>query len=386
MADVTQKLMPPVGSGPSDRGFASDTPAPDRVSFGAASATAPTAPGEARGRDVSVIVPLYNEAEQVVPLLTRLRNALEEHGYDYEVVMVDDGSTDATAEALAAAADGDPRVTLVRLPRNAGQHHATLVGMRAARGAIVVTMDADVRIEADQLQRLIEALRLDPQCDVASAIRNRRSGGLLRRPASYAITFLINFVCRTRLRDPGSTLKAMRKTVVDRALQNEILAQNLPLFLAYAGFRIREVDLGPIPREGRNSRYRVSSLVMTLALAMLNYSSGTRALTCLLVVGGGMTVAGLALCGGVALNGMIRQTVLPTNVLLAGLLGIVLGGQFMALSMLGYKLETLMRNLRLRGMPMQFPRGEESFVERTASTDVSATLVPTTGSIGGRSL
>ncbi len=386
MADVKEKLEPPRGSGPCDRGFASNAPDPDRASFGAATAPPLTSPGGPRRRDVSVVVPLYNEAEQAAPFLMRLRYALEENGYDYEIVTVDDGSTDATAEALGAVADGDPRVKLVRLPRNAGQHHATLVGMRAARGAIVVTMDADVRIETDQLKRLIEALRIDPQCDVASAIRNRLSTGLLRRPASYAVTFLINFVCRTRLKDPGSTLKAMRRAVVDRALQNEILAQNLPLFLAYAGFRIHEVDLGPIPREGRNSRYRVASLLMTLALAMLNYSSGARALTCLLVVGGGMTAAGLALCGGVALDGMIRQTALPTNMLLAGLLAIVLGGQFMALSMLGYKLETLMRNLRLRGMPMQFPQDEESFVERTASAGVSATLVPMTGSTGRRSL
>lgn len=386
MADVTQELAPADGSDPGDRGFASHVPSPDRASFGATSTPTPSSQDESRHPDVSVVVPLYNEAEQAVRFLKRLREAFEKHAYDYEVVMVDDGSTDATAEALAVVADGDPRVELVRLPRNVGQHHATLVGMRAARGGIVVTMDADVRIEADQLQRLIEALRIDPPCDVASVIRNRRSAGFLRRPASHACTFLINFVCRTKLKDPGSTLLAMRRSVVDRALQNEILAQNLPMFLAYAGFRIRELDLGPVSREGRHSRYRVASLVMALALAMLNYSSGTRALACLLVVGGGMTAAGLALCAGLVLDGTIRQTVLPTNMLLAGLLATVLGGQFMALSMLGYKLETLMRNLRLRGMPMQFPRGGEFFVERTASAEVSATLVPTTSSTGRQRL
>ncbi len=377
MADVSEKLMPPYGHGPQERGFVSKPPQ-QNVAAGASTAPATASSDEPRRVDVSVVVPMYNEANQATGFLTRLSQALKHNGYDYEIVAVDDGSTDETPDVIGAVAVSDPRVVLVRLPRNAGQHHATLVGMGAARGAIVITMDADVRIEADQLQRLIEDLKIDPQCDVTSAIRDDRSVGLLRRPASYAVSFLTNFVCRTRLQDPGSTLKAMRSAVVDRALQNAILAQNLPMFLAYAGFRIREVDLGLIAQEGRASRYRVTSLVMTLALAMLNYSSGARALTWLLVAGGGMAMAGLALCGGIVLNGMIRQTALPTNMLLAGLLAIVLGGQFMALSMLGYKLEALMRNLKLRGMPMQFPGNEASFAGRPATADASAHLVPMT--------
>lgn len=88
---------------------------------------------------------------------------------------------------------------------------------------------------------------------------------------------------------------------------------------------------------------------MALALAMLNYSSGARGLSVLLTVGGGMMLAGAALCTGLIVKGTIHQTPLPTNLLLAGLVAVVFGGQFIAFSFLGYKLELVIRNLRLRG-------------------------------------
>ena len=273
------------------------------------------------GRKVnySVVVPFYNEAVLARKYYTELSAALQGLGESYQIVFVDDGSTDATAEILRMATEHDPCVDVIRLPRNVGQQQATLVGMREAAGDVVVTMDADLHVDPEHIAGLLQVLRDDPQCDVASGARTTRAAGVFRRITSHMVTTLLNRMCRTRLKDPGSTFRAMRRRVVERALRNEILAQNLPLFVTYSGLTIREVPVPSSAPPRRRSSYRPSSLLMALALAMLNYSSGARGLSVLLTVGGGMMLAGAALCTGLIVKGTIHQTPLPTNLLLAGL-------------------------------------------------------------------
>ena len=309
------------------------------------------------GVDVSVVVPLYNEANLVEDCVGRLSEALRCSARNHQIVLVDDGSTDATPGLLDRLAQGDSSLQVIRLPRNMGQQHATLVGMREARGDVVITMDADLPVDAAQIASLLKPLRDDPNCDVASAVRSRRAKGLYRRVGSHAVTAILNRICGTHLKDPGSTFKAMRRHVVRHALQNDILAQNLPLFVAYAGLNIREVPMPDVPSTKRRSSYRPSGLLMTLALAFLNYSSGARALSTLLLLGWGMMSAGAALCAVLIIKGAFYQTHLPTNLLLAGLVTVVFGGQFIAFAFLGYKLELLIRNLRLRGTPLSFHQG-----------------------------
>jgi undecaprenyl-phosphate 4-deoxy-4-formamido-L-arabinose transferase len=314
----------------------------------------PMPPVDRYAHIVSIVIPLYNESALAVSCYRRLRQSCEQIVENFQLVFVDDGSVDGTSDVLTDACQGDPNTEVIRLPRNVGQHQATLVGLRASTGDLIITMDADLVARPELIESLVACLQQDPECEVASAIRQARSASWFRSPASFLVTWITNAVCRTRLYDPGSTLKAMRRSVVERALQNEVLAQNLPMFVAYAGFAIREVEMPEICHEDRKSRYGFAGLIMTLALALLNYSSGARFLSVLLVFGGGLMASGMLLCLAVVVQGMVAQSALPTNVLLAGLLAVVLGGQVTALSVLGYKIESLMRNLRLRGMPAQF--------------------------------
>src|SRR5438876_5610647 len=139
---------------------------------------------------ISVVIPVFNESASIPRLHARLHQVLQHLGRSFEIVYVDDGSTDRSLEELLLVQGWDPAVKVVTLARNGGQHAAVLAGFATARGAVVVTLDADLQNPPEEIPRLLAAV--DAGHDVVGTWRERRSDPALRRVVSAAITRLIS--------------------------------------------------------------------------------------------------------------------------------------------------------------------------------------------------
>src|SRR5205809_7444984 len=162
---------------------------------------------------LSVVLPVLNELDNLEPLHARLTEALEPMGREYEVIYVDDGSTDGSWEGLKTIAARARRVRLVRFRRNFGQTSALAAGLAYSRHPMLVTLDADLQNDPADIPRLVE--RLGDAYDVVSGWRRHRRDPWLTRPMpSHIANFLIRRVSRVRLHDFGFTLRAYRREIM----------------------------------------------------------------------------------------------------------------------------------------------------------------------------
>jgi glycosyltransferase involved in cell wall biosynthesis len=203
---------------------------------------------------VSVILPVLNEEDNLEPLHDRLAEALESMGRDYEVIYVDDGSTDGSWEVLKKIAARDRHIRLLRLRRNFGQTPALAAGFAHSRHPIVVTLDADLQNDPDDIPRLVE--KLGDSHDVVSGWRrHRRDPWLTRLLPSHIANFLIRKVIGVPLHDFGCTLKAYRREVVqDLSLYGE-MHRFLPVLATWVGGRVTELEVAHHPRTRGASKY-----------------------------------------------------------------------------------------------------------------------------------
>jgi len=214
----------------------------------------PTAPEGAPPR-VSVVVPAYNEEESVPVLVREIRAALGGGALAYEMVLVDDGSTDRTLDAMLAAAAEDPAVRVVRQSPNRGQSAALQAGWRAARGEVVVTLDADLQNDPADVPRLLEAL--DRGFDVVNGVRVERKDRWIRRVSSKIANSVRNRLTRDSVTDVGCTLRAVRAELVRDLPMFTGLHRFLPTLLKLRGARVTEVPVSHRPRRFGTTKYGV---------------------------------------------------------------------------------------------------------------------------------
>ena len=188
---------------------------PLRVVPAALPRDAPAPPSPDARLDVSVVLPCYDEEGHVLAEVERIVSALETTSWTWEVVCVDDGSTDRTRELLAGAAQADERVRLLALPRNAGSGTARRVGTQHARGEVVVWTDADMSYPNELIPSLVEMLREDPLTDQVVGARTSEQGThrFARVPAKWAVRKLAEVLTETRIPDLNSGLRAFRREV-----------------------------------------------------------------------------------------------------------------------------------------------------------------------------
>lgn len=213
---------------------------------------------------LSVVVPLYNEEESVRPLVEAVREALGE-APPWELVLVDDGSRDRTAQLAAEAAQGDERIRLVRLARNYGQTQAMQAGFDAARGRIVVSMDGDLQNDPRDIPALVA--KLEEGYDLVAGYRLRRQDKLLtRKLPSWVANRIIRAVTGVPIRDNGCSLKAYRRETLDRLHLYSDMHRFLPaLAAATAAARIAELPVRHHPRRFGRSKYGLSRILKILA-------------------------------------------------------------------------------------------------------------------------
>lgn len=209
---------------------------------------------------LSVVIPAFNEEANVEACYRELVPILEGLGRPFEVIAVDDGSTDRTFEILAELAAADPRLRLIRFRRNAGQTAALDAGFRAARGEVVVTMDADLQNDPRDIPRLLAELGAS---DAACGWRVRRQDPWPKRVSSRIANAVRNRLTAEAIHDTGCSLKAYRRECLARLKLYRGMHRFLPTLLKLEGFRVVEVPVNHRPRRAGRSKYSIGNRLWT---------------------------------------------------------------------------------------------------------------------------
>ncbi len=209
---------------------------------------------------LSVVAPLYDERESVPGLIARLVSALESLDRAWEIVIVNDGSRDGSDEALRMEAQREPRIRIVNLRRNVGQTAAMMAGLDHARGEIIVTIDADLQNDPDDIPRLLE--KLDEGYDVVSGWRrDRQDNSLTRTLPSRVANRLISWISGVRLHDYGCSLKAYRREVIENVRLYGEMHRFVPIYASWQGGRVAEIVVRHHRRRHGRSKYGLERVV-----------------------------------------------------------------------------------------------------------------------------
>ncbi|MBI1799795.1 MAG: glycosyltransferase family 2 protein [Candidatus Eisenbacteria bacterium] len=206
--------------------------------------------------DVSIVIPAYNEVENLDPLLAELRAALARVAGTHEIVLVDDGSTDGSAQRIAAEAARDPAVRAVLLEKNAGQSAALAAGLSRSRGRVIVTLDADLQNDPADLPRVLAAL---DHADVVSGVRVSRQDSWRRRTSSRIANATRRAVLGDPVTDIGCSFKAYRREALEGLPMFVGVHRFLPALCVFRGARLVEVPLTHRARRHGVSKYGVSN-------------------------------------------------------------------------------------------------------------------------------
>ncbi|HKI00893.1 MAG TPA: glycosyltransferase family 2 protein [Thermoanaerobaculia bacterium] len=206
--------------------------------------------------EISVVIPVFNEAENLPVLAAEIQGAMRGTGRPYEVIYVDDGSTDASPEVLQRLAREDPTVRIVRQRRNAGQTAALDAGFRFARGGIVVTLDADLQNDPADIPRL---LALMDSYDVVSGVRVNRQDTWVRKVSSRIANGVRNRYTHDSVTDVGCTLRACRAEYLRRVPMFTGMHRFLPTLLKMAGARTTEIPVHHRPRLHGQPKYTIGN-------------------------------------------------------------------------------------------------------------------------------
>lgn len=254
--------------------------------------------------ELSIVVPLRDEAANIEALHAELTAAARGLGRPWELILVDDGSTDGTFEALAALHARDPRLVVIRFRRNFGQTAAFAAGFDRAAGSIIVTLDGDLQNDPRDLPALVA--RLEEGFDIVSGWRRERQDRwLTRRLPSACANWLISAVTGVKLHDYGCSLKAYRAETVKPLRLHGELHRFIPALASARGARIAEMAVRHRPRRFGASKYglsRIGRVALDLLLVKFLLGYETRPLRMFGPPGVMLGAAGLALggYGGVA--------------------------------------------------------------------------------------
>ena len=219
-------------------------------------------------RDLSVVIPVYNEEENLPPLWEELRSVLEPLRLSFEILFVDDGSRDRSAEIIRGFRERDPRVRLVRLKVNAGETAATDAGFKAAGGRFVVTMDADLQNDPHDIPAMLGHLE---QWDAVTGWRVDRGDGdsIVRRASSRIANRVRNALSEETIQDSGCTFRAFRRECLRGLVLYRGFHRFIPTLLKMRGYRVLEVPVKNRPRRFGQSKYGVMNRVFVATADLL---------------------------------------------------------------------------------------------------------------------
>lgn len=224
---------------------------------------------------VSIVVPLYNEEENVTRLHGAVVDALAGHDIDYELLLVDDGSRDATFDYACALVERDWRVRVVRFRRNYGQTAAMAAGIENARGDVIVTMDGDLQNDPADIPRLLALI--DDGYDIAIGWRRKRQDGGARVFVSKVANKIIARIMGVEVKDSGCSLKAFKAPLIQGIPMYGEMHRFIPALSQLAGARLAQIEVNHRAREFGVSKYGFSRIYKVMLdivsiRALLNYA------------------------------------------------------------------------------------------------------------------
>jgi len=225
----------------------------------------------------SIVVPFFNEQENVPPLYMKLTEVMDSIGEPYELVFVDDGSRDDTFRVLSDIYEHDRRVNLIRLRRNFGQTPALKAGFDFARGSVVISMDGDLQHDPDEIPRFLE--KIEEGYDLVSGWRYaRRDHWLMRQIPSRAANWMMAKLSGVELHDFGTTFKAYRREIIQEIQLYGELHRFIPALASTTGARIAEVPIENLQRKSGKSNYGIGRTIrvfldLLIVKFLLDYST-----------------------------------------------------------------------------------------------------------------
>jgi glycosyltransferase involved in cell wall biosynthesis len=288
--------------------------------------------------DLSVVVPIKDERDNLKPLHDRLRRALEPLGLEYETVFVDDGSIDGSFAVLEELARLDPRVKVVRLRRNFGQSAALTAGIDWSKGDVLVTMDGDLQNDPADIPFLLD--KLSEGYDAVLGLRaNRQDNFLIRKIPSLLANWLIRKVTGVPIKDMGCTLRAMRRDLAEALPLYGEMHRFVPVLAQQYGARLAQIAVQHHARSAGKTKYnlwRTFRVLLDLITVKFLHTYLTRPMHVLGL--GGLLSMGLGVISLLATiwikshygTSMVRNPLLLLSVLLE-----VVGVQFISLGLIG---------------------------------------------------
>ena len=226
--------------------------------------------------ELSIIIPIFNEEGNIKQLHEKLLSVMGKKSYNYEIIFVNDGSTDSSRQKLDAIAVEDEHVKIIHFKRNFGQTAAMMAGIDAANGDILIPMDGDLQNDPSDIPRLLE--KLDEGYDVVSGWRNdRKDASIKRKLPSKIANWLISKISGVYLHDYGCTLKAYKKDVIKGVRLYGEMHRFIPIYASWQGGKVAEIPVTHHPRIHGQSKYgleRTLKVVLDLILVkfMAKYS------------------------------------------------------------------------------------------------------------------
>jgi glycosyltransferase involved in cell wall biosynthesis len=288
----------------------------------------------------SLVVPFFNEQENIPPLYMKLTEVMDAIGEPYEMIFIDDGSRDNTYKVLEDIFENDPRVNIVRLRRNFGQTAALKAGFDFARGEVIISMDGDQQHDPEEIPKFLE--KIAEGYDLVSGWRvARRDPWLTRRIPSRVANWMMAKLSGIAVHDFGTTFKAYRREIIQEIQLYGELHRFIPALAASTGARIAEVPIVNLQRQSGKSHYGIGRTIrvfldLLIVKFLLDYS--TRPLQLFGVVGMAGLGSGMLICLSLAFKKLYFGTALFTQhgpLLLLAIALIVSGLQFISMGLLG---------------------------------------------------
>lgn len=316
---------------------------------------------------VTVVIPVYNEKDNIAELLERTLRACRALGRPWELILVDDGSRDGSSDILAAAARDNPgEIKVLLLNRNYGQHNAILCGFGAAQGDILITLDADLQNPPEEIGALVA--KMDEGFDVVGSVRQDRQDALFRKVFSGLINMMVRKSTGVKLRDYGCMLRAYRRRVVDAMLSCRERHTFIPVLANLFAKRVTEIPVGHAERARGTSKYSFLTLInlqfdllTCMTTAPLRMLSFVGAAVSALSVGFGALILVLRFVYGAewAANGVFT---------LFAVAFFFIGAQFVALGLMGEYIGRIHADVRERPRYIVDRIVGETLGERNEST------------------
>ncbi|AUG98843.1 undecaprenyl-phosphate 4-deoxy-4-formamido-L-arabinose transferase [Pectobacteriaceae bacterium C52] len=303
--------------------------------------------GAEKIKKVSVVIPVFNEQESLPELIRRTTAACDLLGTDYEILLVDDGSSDDSTELMTAAAQAtDSHIVAVVLNRNYGQHSAIMAGFSHVSGDLIITLDADLQNPPEEIPRLVQTA--NEGYDVVGTIRQNRQDSMFRKLASRLINQLIQRTTGKAMSDYGCMLRAYRRHIVDAMLHCHERSTFIPILANTFARRTTEITVQHAEREFGDSKYSFMKLI-NLMYDLVTCLT-TTPLRLLSLVGSVIAISGFTLALLLIVLRIFFGSVWAAEGVftLFAVLFTFIGAQFVAMGLLGEYIGRIYNDVRAR--------------------------------------